>query len=121
MCFCKSDGIAANGLNRTGEDAPVGCGDRICGIDQIEVDGSVIGIDDDLYRITDVIEIETLRRLRIGKIVTRRIGILHPKQPSAADYQIRVMVEAEGWGDRAHPILDDAMNHDPTVGRDVAR
>ena len=108
-------------LEQAREDALVGRRDRVCGIHQIKVDGPVIGVDDDLHRIADVVKIEVLRGLCIGKIIARRIGILHPEQPPVADHQIGVVVEAQERGDRAHPFLDIAADHNSTVAGVVAR
>ena len=99
----------------------VGRGDRVHGIHQVKVDGPVIGIDNHLYRIADVVEVDALRGLRIGKIAARRIGILHPEQPPIVDHQIGVVVEAQERGDRAYPFPDVAAEHDPAVAGDVAR
>ena len=57
MCFCRSGGIASNGLNSAGKDAPVGRDDRIGGIRDVERDRPVIGIDDHLHRIADVVDV----------------------------------------------------------------
>src|SRR5207247_8137258 len=58
-------------LEQARKDALVGRGDRVAGVDQIKVDGSVIGVDDDLHRIANVVEIKVLRWLRRGEIGTR--------------------------------------------------
>ena len=60
------------------------------------------------------------QRLRVGEIATRRIGILHPEEPPLADHEVGVLVEAEERGNRPHPFLDVATEHDPTVAGDVA-
>src|ERR1035437_10417142 len=72
-------------------------------------------VDNDLHRITNVVEIETLRRLCIGKIVARRIGVLDPDQSPVADHQIGVVIEAQERGDCAHPFLDVAADEETGI------
>ena len=107
-------------LEQARKDALVGRGDRVDGIDQIEVDGPVVSIDDNLHRIANVVEIEVLRRLRGREIGTRRVGVLHPEHPPTADDQIGIVIEPEEGSDGANPFLDIAPDHGPAVGRDVA-
>ena len=107
-------------LEQSREDALVGSGDRIRRVSQIEIDRAVIGIDDDLHGIADVVEIEVRRRLRRRKIVARRIGILHPEHPALADDQIGVTIKGQEWGDRAYPLLNTAPDHYSAVVGDVA-
>ena len=42
-------------LEQVGEDAAVGGGDRLVGIDQEEADGAVVGVDHDLDAVADVV------------------------------------------------------------------
>src|SRR5262245_50362729 len=81
----------------------------------------MIGIDDDLHRIPDVVEIEILLRRRRGKPGARRISVLYPEHPPAADSQIGIMIEPEEGRDRWYPFPNIAPDHDPTVRRDVVR
>ena len=106
-------------LEQARKDALVGQGNRVAGVHQIEVDGSVIGIDDDLHRIANIVEIEVLRWLRRGEVGTRRVGVLHPEHPPIADDQIRIVVEPEERSDRSYSFPDIAPDHDPAVGGDV--
>ncbi len=107
-------------FEQTGKDALVGPGNRIAAVDQIEVDGPVICIDNNLHRIANVVEVDAWGRLRRGEIGARRVGVLHPEHPPVADNEVWIMIEPEEWCDRMHPLLDITPDHDPAVGRDVA-
>src|SRR5262245_66473510 len=93
----------------------------VSSIDQRKFYSPVLGINDYLHRIANVVQTELLHRLCVRKIVARRIGVLYPVQLASADHQIRIVVEAEEWGNRAHLFLDVAADHDATIVGDVAR
>ncbi len=107
-------------LEQVRKDPLIGRGNRVAGVDQIEIDGPVIGIDDNFHRIANVVEIELRHGLRRREIGTRRIGVLHPEHSPIADHQIGIMIEPEERSDGAHPFPYIAPDHDPAVVRDVA-
>ena len=106
-------------LEQLGENAPVGCDHRIRGIRYIEVHRPVVGVDDDLHRISDVIRSSTGKRLSIGEPIARRVSVLHPEEPPVAHHHIGVMVQAEEGGNCANAILDVATDKNAALARDV--
>ena len=74
-------------------------------VDQVEIDGAVIGIDNNLDRVPNVVELAPEgRRLSVRKIVARRVGILDPEEPPVADHEVWVLIQPKEGSDRLHPL-----------------
>ena len=55
-------------LEQAWKDAVVGRGDRVRAVDDVKVDRAVVGVDDDLDRVADVVEIRAGGRRGIGRM-----------------------------------------------------
>src|SRR5208283_5384889 len=89
------------------------------GIRYVEVRRPVVGVDDDLHRISDVICSFIRKGLGIGEPIACRVSVLHPEEPPVADYHIGVMVQAEEGGNCPNAVLDVATEQNTTFARDV--
>ena len=93
--------------------------DRVLGVGQIERHRAVVGVDDDLHRVADVVDPGGgPRRIRI--LVADRVGVQDPDQLAVRDDQVRVVVVAEEWGNRGHAVDDVPVIQDPTGRADLA-
>src|ERR1019366_10765664 len=72
-------------LEQPRENAPVGCDHWIGWVRYIKVHRPVVGVDDDLHRISNVIRSSTRKGLGIGEPLTRSVSVLHPEEPPVAD------------------------------------
>ena len=106
-------------LEEPGEAALVGGGDRVGGIHHVQVHRPVVGIDDDLDRIADIVQPQLWEGPGVGERGTRGVGILHPHEPPRTDHHIGVVVQTEERGNRPHAVLDGAAHHDPAVSGDI--
>ena len=115
-------------MKRSGKALPVGLQDRVGRVDDVEVDGAVVGVDDDLDGVADVVEpvievgaLEPVDRrpLRVRVPVRRRVGVEDPLDATVDDDRIRVLVEGQERRQRTGPVVDVAHVVDATVGPQV--
>ena len=77
-----------------GHGRPVGPDDRVVGLDDIEGDIAVVGVDHDLQGIADVV-VGVEIGLRVGIGLGNRIGVLDPIEPAPIDREVGIVVELE--------------------------
>src|SRR4029079_7743304 len=84
------------------------------------IHGAVVGVDDHLDRIADVVELSMRGGLSVRKVAAGYVGIYDPEQALVADHEIWILIQAQKRSDRLHPLLDGAPEHDPAFAGDVA-
>ena len=114
----KIRGHVAHGPEQRREDAPVGGGNRILRIGEVERRRAVVRIHHDLHGVADVVDVvRGGRRVRI--LVRVGVGVLDPEQPPAGEHEIRVGVVREKRRDHPHALVDPAVEQDAAVVGDV--
>ncbi len=105
------------GREQAGEHVGQRGDDRVAGIREVEGDLAVVGIDDDLHRVPDVVDAAGGRRVRIAR--TRGVGVPDPAQSPVGHDQVRVRVVGEERCDRGHPLTNLPVEHHASLGADV--
>ena len=105
--------------------------DGVVRVHHVERHLAGVGVDDDLDRVAHVVEVgvqaAALRHragvgvLRVGVVVRRRVGVLHPVDVPADQDRVRVGVEVEERRRLGHPGLHAAVEHETRVVGDLAR
>src|SRR5690606_10097124 len=104
-------------LEEVREDGSVDPKNRVVFIDDVVVDGAIIGIDHDLDRVPDVVE--SGYGLCVWKSVGRRVGILNPDQSTAIQHEIGIAVELQERRDLPDAILHATPDLQPAFWLDV--
>ena len=79
-------------LKRVGENLLVTPNDGVVRLGNVEVNGSVVGVDDGLDRVADIVA-ETAHGLGVRVVGGVRVGVANPVQISLAQDDVRVAVE----------------------------
>ena len=100
------------------ENPPERRGDRVLGIQQVEHDLAVIGVDRHLDRVANVVDAAGRRR-RIGVAGADGIGVLNPDQTPVGDRQVRITVVHEERRDPLHALGDAPIHEHPALGGEI--
>src|SRR5215469_5849365 len=79
--------------------------DRIRGIDDVEADIALVGIDHNLHRIANVTE-SIVSWLGVGKSVGDGIGVLYPEKPSLVDDEVGIAIQCQEGSAPRNTLLD---------------
>ena len=109
------DGELVGGLEQVGEDVLPDLDDGVLVVDDVEVDGAVVGVDHRLDRVAHVVVTHAVR-LRVGVAVGDRVGVLDPVEAAVlADDDVGVGVELEEGREFVDALLDQASEEDAAV------
>ena len=101
------------------EGGRVGAHERVLRVGDVEAHGPLVGVDDDLDRVPDVVA-EPGDALGVREPVGGRVAVHDPGEvPVGADDQVRVGVESKERRDPAHALADLAVEQDPALRRDL--
>ena len=114
--LAQARGHVGGRLEHTGKDLFVRADDGVGGIEHIEVHRAVVGIDDHLHRVPDVIDSAVRRRVRVT--VGSGICVRYPVKLAVGDHHVRVAVEGEERRGRGQTRLDVVVEDHPAVARD---
>src|SRR4029077_14517435 len=107
-------------LEQLWEYTAVGREDWVRGVRHVEIHAAVIGIDDDLDRVADVVRPPVRKSLRVGEPAAPGVGVPYPEETPRADHQIGVTVEAQKRGYRFHPVRNVAAEQDARAVGEIA-
>ena len=93
--------------------------DWVLWLDNVQSHRAVIGIDDRLDAVANVVR-AACKRLGVGVFIAPGIDILYPDQLAfLSNHQIGITVKQEEWSHLIHPLLDVMVVHDLAVGVDL--
>ena len=112
-------GIFVDRREQAGEGPAERRGDRVARIDHVVGGGAVVGVDDHLDAVADVVD--AAGALRVGIAIAGRVGVLDPEQPALVDRQVRIGVVVEERRDQADALGDAAVIEDAALGGQIVR
>ena len=115
-------------LEEVGEGAGVGLDNGIVGVDEVERGGALVGVDDDLDAVADVVDAPgdvlqsggtRRKRLAVGEVVANGVGVDDPVEAVIGGDDVGIVVLQQEGRDAPHPLLDLTVHHDPGLIVDV--
>ena len=91
--------------------------DRIFDLGPVERHPSVIGVDDRLDRVADVVDATHPLRVRVA--IADRVPVGDPVEPPLRDDEVGILIEAQVGRDPVEPVENVAMEEDPALTGDV--
>ena len=95
-----------------------GARNRLIGIDQVEGNAAVIGVDHGLDRIAQVVA-HPLEMLRVGESIGDGVAVEYPEQTPLVDDHVGVPVEPQEGRDLVDPLDDVSVDQHPGFGGEV--
>ena len=109
-------------LEQARKDRAIRVDDRILAIEHVERGRPVVGVDDRLHAVPEVIDAIAAEQIvpRVRKRVRRRERVHHPRQPPiVADDDVRIRIEGEEWRERLNAFAHIAPHHQPALHRHI--
>ena len=102
--------------------APVDCQNRVVRIHDVEPDGSVVHVHNDLYRVSNVVQ-PFLKAGRVGigvgKVIRDGISILDPVQFALAHHRVGILVEAQERSNLLHALVHAPPDLNPAFRPEI--